>query len=164
MPLLFAYSPTALLVSMVRIIFSRLGFPMWVGFSPRISTRFCRLSEDRERMWKLATVNSKVSFLLLSMVGIPAMFEMPELLKLWLGDVPQNTVYFGCTFLMMQTVDQWSGGLGLANRAMGNIGKYTLVTYTPKLLVVPLSFVVLKQHMATRSIARWVWQQQSAIW
>lgn len=107
---------------------------------------------NRERMWKLATVNSKVSFLLLSMVGIPAMFEMPELLKLWLGDVPQNTVYFGCTFLMMQTVDQWSGGLGLANRAMGNIGKYTLVTYTPKLLVVPLSFVVLKQHMSLMTV------------
>lgn len=102
---------------------------------------------DRERMWTLATVNSKVSFLLLSMLGIPAMFEMQELLELWLVDVPQNTVYFGCTFLLMQIVDQLSGGLGLANRAMGDIGKYTLVTYTPKLMVVPMGWLALKLGM-----------------
>lgn len=102
---------------------------------------------DRGHMWTLATVNSKVSFLLLSMLGIPAMFEMQELLELWLVDVPQNTIYFGCTFLLMQIVDQLSGGLGLANRAMGDIGKYTLVTYTPKLLVVPMGWLALKYGM-----------------
>lgn len=102
---------------------------------------------DRDRMWILATVNSKVSFLLLSMIGIPAMFEMQELLELWLVDVPKNTVYFGCTFLLMQIVDQLSGGLGLANRAMGDIGKYTLVTYTPKLMVVPMAWLALKLGM-----------------
>ena len=102
---------------------------------------------DRDRMWTLATINSKVSFLLLAMLGIPAMFEMQELLELWLVDVPQNTVYFGCTFLLMQIVDQLSGGLGLANRAMGDIGKYTLVTYTPKLLVVPMGWLALKFGM-----------------
>lgn len=103
---------------------------------------------DRKRMWFLAQVNSKFSFLLLSLVGIPAMFEMNALLELWLGTVPQNTLYFGCTFLLMQIVDQLSGGLGLANRAMGNIKKYTLVTYTPKLLVVPLCWLALKMDMS----------------
>ena len=34
------YSPTALLVSMVWIIFSMEGLPMWVSFSPMIITRF----------------------------------------------------------------------------------------------------------------------------
>lgn len=102
---------------------------------------------DRNHMWTLATVNSKVSFLLLAMLGIPAMFEMQELLQLWLVDVPQNTVYFGCTFLLMQIVDQLSGGLGLANRAMGKIGKYTLATYTPKLFVVPMGWIALKSSM-----------------
>jgi hypothetical protein len=81
------------------------------------------------------------------MVGIPCMFEMKDLLEIWLGVVPQNTIYFGCTFLLMQIVDQLSGGLGLANRAIGDIRKYTLVTYSPKLLVVPLGWLSLHLGM-----------------
>ena len=95
---------------------------------------------SRSHMWLLAKVNSKFSFLLLSMLGIPAIFEMSDLLRLWLGDVPKYSEYFGATFLIMQIVDMLSGGLGLANRAMGNIGRYTLITYSPKLLVLPISW------------------------
>ena len=73
---------------------------------------------------------------------------MRSLLEIWLGDVPQYTVYFGSTFLLMQIVDQLSGGLALANRAMGNIGKYTLFTYTPKLFVIPLAWLSLKLKMS----------------
>lgn len=103
---------------------------------------------NRDRMWVLAQKNSKFSFLLLSMIGVPAIFEMRSLLEIWLGDVPQYTIYFGSTFLLMQIVDQLSGGLALANRAIGNIGKYTLFTYTPKLFVIPLAWLSLKFEMS----------------
>lgn len=95
---------------------------------------------SRSHMWLLAKLNSKFSFLLLAMLGIPAIVEMAELLRLWLGEVPQYSEYFGATFLLMQIIDMMSGGLGLANRAMGNIGRYTLVTFTPKLFVLPFSW------------------------
>ena len=103
---------------------------------------------NRDRMWVLAQKNSKFSFLLLSMIGVPAIFEMRSLLEIWLGVVPQYTIYFGSTFLLMQIVDQLSGGLALANRAMGNIAKYTLFTYTPKLFVIPLAWLSLKLEMS----------------
>lgn len=99
---------------------------------------------DRERMWKLAEVESKFSFLLLAMLGIPTMFEMQTLLGIWLVDVPEHTKLFGCMFLSTQIVDMLSTGLALANRAIGNIGKYTVLTYTPKLLVLPLSWLSLQ--------------------
>ena len=41
----FFYSPGALLVSMVVIIFSMEGLPIWGAFSPRNMTRFWFLSE-----------------------------------------------------------------------------------------------------------------------
>ena len=100
---------------------------------------------DREHMWFLAEVESKFSCLLLAMIGIPTMFEMPVLLRLWLGDnVPDNTVLFGCTFIIAQIVDMLSTGLSQANKAIGNVGLYTMMTYSPKLLVLPLSWVMLK--------------------
>ena len=94
----------------------------------------------RQRMLMLAEVQSKFSFLLLAMLAIPSMFEMGALLSFWLGTVPNHGVMFACAFLSMQTLDQLSQGLGQANRAIGNIGKYTLVTYSPKLVIIPLAW------------------------
>ena len=101
---------------------------------------------DRNRMLRLAEAQSKFSFLLLAMLGIPTMFEMQTLLELWLLEVPENTKLFGCTFLTMQVVDMFSTGLASANRAIGNIGKYTLVTFTPKLFILPIAWVLLKYN------------------
>ena len=100
---------------------------------------------DRKHMYFLAEVESKFSFLLLAMIGIPTMFEMPVLLKFWLGDtVPSYTVLFSCTLLFSQIIDMLSTGLALANRAIGRIGFYTVMTYSPKLLVLPISWTLLK--------------------
>lgn len=96
------------------------------------------------RMWKLAEIQSKFSFLLLALLAVPTMFEMHTLLKIWLGNVPDYSVIFACMFITMQTVDQLTTGLGLVNRAIGNLGKYTLITFTPKLFILPISYVVLK--------------------
>lgn len=108
---------------------------------------------NREHMWLLAKVESKFSFLLLAMVGIPTMFEMRSLLEIWLVEVPPATMLFGCMFLSMQIIDMLTTGLGLANRAIGKISLYTIVTYTPKLLILPLGWFALNVGMPLWVIA-----------
>ena len=108
---------------------------------------------DRAKMLTLAEMQSKISFLLLAMIGIPAMFEMSTLLGWWLVDVPDNTILFACMFLSMQIVDMLSTGLAAANRAIGNIGRYTLYTYTPKLLIMPIGWFCLKMGASLVLIA-----------
>ena len=108
---------------------------------------------DRAKMLTLAEMQSKISFLLLAMIGIPAMFEMSTLLGWWLVEVPDNTVLFACMFLSMQIVDKLSTGLAAANRAIGNIGRYTLYTYTPKLLIMPIGWLCLKRGASLVLIA-----------
>lgn len=105
-------------------------------------------SGNREQMWLLAKVESKFSFLLLAMVGIPTMFEMRSLLEIWLVKVPPGSILFGCMFLSMQIIDMLTTGLGLANRAIGRIGLYTIVTYSPKLLILPLGWFALRFKMS----------------
>ena len=100
---------------------------------------------DRDHMFALAETESRLSFLLLSMVGIPTMFEMSFLLRLWLGeDVPDYTMLFTCMFILAQILDMLSSGLALANKAIGNVAYYTLMTYTPKILVLPLGWLLIK--------------------
>ena len=108
---------------------------------------------NREHMWLLAKVESKFSFLLLAMVGIPTMFEMRSLLEIWLVEVPPATMLFGCMFLSMQIVDMLTTGLGLANRAIGRIGLYTMIISTSKLLVLPLGWFALDAGMPLWVIA-----------
>ena len=105
---------------------------------------------ERKRMLTLAMVQSKTSFLLLAMIGIPTMFEMQPLLELWLVDVPQNTMLFGRVFLSMQIVDMLSIGLGTANKAIGNVRRYTLLTFTPKLLILPMAWYILTHNGSFR--------------
>lgn len=132
-----AYGIGTQIVGMVSFISSSLGN----AIAPQLMA--AKGAEDTKKMWFLAEVESKFSYLLLAMVGIPTMFVMQPLLKLWLGTVPEYTQTFGCMFMTAQIVDMLTTGLGLANKAIGKIGLYTLITFTPKLLILPIAWYVL---------------------
>lgn len=100
-------------------------------------------ANDIQKMWFLAEFQSKFSYLLLAMIGIPTMFVMQPLLELWLGNVPPYTKTFGCMFLAAQIIDMLTTGLGIANRALGKIGKYIFWTNTPKFLILPIGWITL---------------------
>lgn len=99
---------------------------------------------DRNHMWLLAEIESKFSFLLLAMIGIPTFFEMENLLGIWLKEVPENAALFGRMFLLMQMFDMLTTGLSLANKAIGKLGLFTIVTYTPKLFIMPIAWAIIK--------------------
>lgn len=94
-------------------------------------------SGNRRRMLHLAEMSSKYNFLLLSTVIIPLAFEIPEVLTLWLGDVPPHAVTL-CRFIILSALfDQITFGLGTANQAIGYIRNYSLVVNTIKVVTLP---------------------------
>lgn len=97
-----------------------------------------------KHMMYLAFFQCKISFLLFAFLAIPSMFEMDRLLSLWLGKVPENARLFGIMFLLNMLFDLLTSGLGTANSAIGKIRNFTIVVNTPKLLAVPLTWIVLK--------------------
>lgn len=98
---------------------------------------------NRVRMLRLAELECKFTFLLLAAVAIPAMFEMSNLLKLWLGNVPDYAPLFCRMVICATLIDMLTSGLGSANQAVGNIRNFTLVVYTIKLLTLPVVILVL---------------------
>ena len=94
---------------------------------------------QRERTLRLAAVESKFCFLIIGLVAIPCMVEMPALLHVWLGRVPEHAVLF-CRFILLTClVDQLTIGLGVVNQAIGNIRAYSLVINSIKLFtLVPI--------------------------
>lgn len=99
---------------------------------------------NRDRMLRLAEIECKFSFFLLSMVAIPCIFELNTILKFWLGEVPEFSVYF-CSFIIVSSmIDQLTVGLGSANQAMGNIKTYSLVVNTTKVLTIAIIIICLQ--------------------
>lgn len=96
---------------------------------------------NRNKMLHLAEMESKYSTMLLMLLIVPFIFEAPAILDLWLKDVPENADLF-CRFILCGfIIDQSTYGLNTANQALGKIRKYTLLIYTPKLLVlIPVFF------------------------
>lgn len=101
-------------------------------------------SGDRKKMFDLSEVASKFSFLLLGMVVIPICFVMPDVLKLWLGELPEYSVLFCRVILITALLDQITYGLISANQAIGNIGPYAMTINTIKILTLPILWVFLK--------------------
>ena len=98
---------------------------------------------NRSRMLSISESASKYATLLMAIVVIPIVFEMPEILRFWLKEVPDHAVMF-CRFVLIASVcDQLTIGLGTANQAIGNIRDYSLVVNTIKVLTLPAAWLCL---------------------
>lgn len=108
---------------------------------------------DRDRMLMLSTKESKYSFLVLSLVLIPLIFEIPGVLQFWLGDnVPDHAVMF-CQFVLTAYIwDQTTIGLTSANQAIGQIRNYSLLISTTRLMVLPIAWYCLKWGLPVYSV------------
>ena len=88
----------------------------------------------RSKMLRLSEMESKFCFFLMSMISIPFIFEMPAILSIWLGEVPNYAVFF-CRFIVLTSlVDQLTSGLITANQAIGNVKQYSIVINSIKIL------------------------------
>lgn len=98
---------------------------------------------ERYKMFRLAMILSKAGFLLLAGITIPVMFNMEKVLFIWLGQVPPLTVPFCCIIITTTLIDCITIGLIPANRAIGNVGAYSITINTIKILTLPCSVIYL---------------------
>lgn len=102
---------------------------------------------DRDRSIWLSNILSKLNFFLMSILGIPMIFEAQNILKIWLGNVPDYSVIFCITFIVGLLFDSLTIGLTHINNAVGKIKKYMLCMGIPKLLtVVFIYFSILMEY------------------
>lgn len=98
---------------------------------------------DRTRMIYLSECASKFCFLMLAIVSVPLIIEMPQILRLWLGEVPAHAIVFCRTLMFSSLIDQLTIGLGIANAAIGNIRNYTITTFSIKASTVVVVWLLL---------------------
>lgn len=108
---------------------------------------------DREHALWLSNINSKAVFFLMSMLCIPCIFEIKSILSAWLVDFPMYTDLFCIMAMLTSIADSFTIGLTTINSAIGNIKRYTIIMNTPKLLVLPASYILLLYGFSVIHIA-----------
>lgn len=103
-------------------------------------------------MLQLSELTSKYATFLVTTAIIPLVWEMPELLRFWLGQVPPHSVFFCRMMLIASACDQLTIGLGTANQATGQIRTYSLVVNTIKLFTLPAACLCLHFNLNINSV------------
>jgi O-antigen/teichoic acid export membrane protein len=102
-------------------------------------------AEEREYMTSLVIRSSKFSFYLLLLLSLPIIIEIDQILKLWLKTVPDYSSIFTILVLVIILIDCVSGPLMTAIQATGKIKVYQTVVGSLLMLILPISYVLLKQ-------------------
>lgn len=103
-------------------------------------------------MYSLICRSSKFTFLLLLVLTIPLAAEINWVLKIWLTEVPKYTNIFIVIMIGTTIIDGISNPLMIAVSATGEVKLYQAVVGGILLLIVPISYVVLKFGGAPYSV------------
>lgn len=87
---------------------------------------------------------SRLSLFSISILAIPVFVYCPQLLNIWLGDVPENAVLFTRIILVSIVVRSLHEPLNMMNMAMGLIKRMMLIESATMLSFLILTYVALK--------------------
>lgn len=86
--------------------------------------------------------------ILSALVGIPAFIEMPQLIRLWLGQEPQYTVVFCRLLIIFFLLGQINAYLVMAIHATGKIKWLSFAGGTIYLITIPAIWLAFKQGLS----------------
>ena len=114
-----------------------------IAMNPQIIKSYAE--GDMNRMYNLLFVGTRFCFYMLFILSLPIILETPLILKIWLGEYPDYTVDFIRLVLIIITFDSSFGGpISTAQTATGKIKVYQLVVGTTMLMILPVSYIIIK--------------------
>lgn len=121
-----------------------------MALNPQITKTYA--VNDLRRMHQLIFASSKVSFFLLLLIVLPVSIYADVILKLWLKNVPDHTVWFLRLTLCIMLVEALANPLMVSSQATGRVKIYQSVVGGTLLLIVPFSYIVLRMRGVPESV------------
>lgn len=113
------------------------------AFQPQLTKSFA--AKEFDYMNQLICKASKISFFLLFLVSLPVMMNIEQVLKLWLGNVPEYASEFCMWYIIASLLNAVSAPLWISIFASGKIRSYQIVVssvFFSDILIVYLFFVL----------------------
>lgn len=115
---------------------------LMVSVNPAITKSYA--AGDRDYFMKLVFWGARLSFYLIFIVGLPILLNTHYVLQLWLGQVPEHTVWFIRIGLISAMLYRISVPLDTAQSSTGKIRNYQLTISAISLFCLPVCWVWLK--------------------
>lgn len=115
-----------------------------IAVNPQITKSYA--GQDVLYMHRLMMASSKFSSYLLFIFAIPVFTEISALLKLWLVEVPEHTDNFIRIMLIQAWLSVLSNPISVGIYATGKMKNYSLIISIFYLLILPISYFVLRVH------------------
>lgn len=113
-----------------------------LAFNPQIVKSYA--AGEKDDMMKLVFQSSKITYFLLFVIVMPLMFELRQVLGIWLTEVPDHTWAFTMIMLIAALIDANHDPLFYAVQATGRIKWYNILVGSSQLLFVVFAYAVLK--------------------
>lgn len=126
------------------------------AFNPQIIKSYAQ--NERDAMMKLVFQSSKFSYMLLFFIILPIFIETPFLINIWLWkvEIPDGAVLFARMLMIVALIDTLSYPFMTAIQATGNIKWYQITVGGVILLVLPVSYIVIKLTNCGPAIVLWI--------
>ena len=108
--------------------------------------------KNYEKMLYMMRTMAKLSFFSISIFSIPAMFEMPYILELWLKVVPEGSAMYGRLIIILVLVVLLSSGMQNVFVAIGKVKTYNIYVSLFLILNLPISYILFKNGFASYTI------------
>lgn len=104
--------------------------------------------KDNDKVITYAYSSSKATYFITSLLAIPAIITMPDLLTLWLKNVPQYAVFFAQCQLIISLCEQSTQGFNSAIIASGKIKGYSITKSITKFMYLPIVYILFKFNVS----------------
>lgn len=121
-----------------------------MALNPQITKTFA--ANDLQQMHSLMFRSARFSFMVLFAISLPLILEANYILALWLGIVPDNTVTFTRLIIVISLYYPLANPCVVANQATGKVKDFQVVIGGILLLILPISYIILKLGAPAYSI------------
>lgn len=112
------------------------------AINPQITKSYA--AGDYAAMNKLVLRSSRFSFFLLLLIALPLALEMPQILSVWLTNVPPYAVVFTRLLLCVTLIEAVANSMMIGVSATGKIRNYHIVIGLTLICALPLAWLLLK--------------------
>ena len=112
------------------------------ALNPQITKNYA--SNNLPQKHSLMFRSARFSFLLLFFLSLPVLMETNFILTLWLKTVPDDAVVFTQIMICISLIYTTANPCVIANQATGKVKIYQMVVGGILLLILPISYIVLK--------------------
>ncbi len=107
---------------------------------------------DIDSMLKLVFSSSRMLFFLMLIISLPVLLETPFIIQAWLGHTPEYVIPFTRLIILITAIDGMSQPIMTTVQATGKIKYYQIAVGVSILMILPISYVLLKNGCSAVSV------------